>query len=143
MMSLAEQAPDPTKAPERERHEYLSRMLKDYHDGLIDFAFKHGVLLTAILGWVVSSQTAQDFFRSAQEIRYVSIGTMLLYAAAHVLWVRRWYLKSNRVFSELAKLNYMPVAYYETQRVTIFMASMFVVVHVLVSCAVVLFLLRL
>nr|WP_319387083.1 hypothetical protein [uncultured Roseibium sp.] len=120
---------EPKTATPREIHAYLSDQLKSYHDGLIDFAFKHGVILTVILGWVVSSERAQEFLGETESKKIASLAALSLYALAHVLWVRRWYLKSNAVFGQLKDLKYMSIDKYKPQYVTKFMAGTFMAVH--------------
>jgi hypothetical protein len=43
---------EPFAATQREEYELLARTLKETRDGLIDYSFKHGTILTLIIGWI-------------------------------------------------------------------------------------------
>jgi hypothetical protein len=43
---------EPFAATPREEYELLARTLKETRDGLIDYSFKHGTILTLIIGWI-------------------------------------------------------------------------------------------
>jgi hypothetical protein len=44
---------DGDRASAEKQHDYLSGLLTGYYKGIIDFSSRNGVVLVAILGWVI------------------------------------------------------------------------------------------
>jgi hypothetical protein len=129
----------PEGATNAEKHEYLTQLLDMYYKGVIDFAFKHGVILIAILGWVISSETAQRFLANSSNARLLGILLAAAYTGFHGVWVFKWYQKSSRIYQYLQELSFMDQRYYEGQRIQPYMAAMFIVMHTAVIAVVIVF----
>lgn len=117
------QEPPASHASRREEFDLLYDMLKQTQDWLIDFEFKQGAFLFIVLGWTVSSDKAQAFFRAHPFMQVAMTALMLGLTMFHAYWVYMHYVRSRAIHGRLVGLDYMPVDYYEPQRVHRFWPS--------------------
>jgi hypothetical protein len=95
----------------KDKHEFLSTVLRDTYTGLIDFAFKHGALLAIALGWLITSDNAREFLAQNSIAKYSICLAALLWTYFYYRWVRVFYNRSNRAYDKLKLLNFMPEDY--------------------------------
>jgi hypothetical protein len=79
-----------TKATPKEEYELLYETMKDFHQGIIDFEFKHGVVLSVIVGWFITSDRARDFIAKSSLSAVAIILVMILLTIFHFIWVRTY-----------------------------------------------------
>jgi hypothetical protein len=129
----ARMEPPLLKASPKEKFDTLYELLKEHYAGLIDFEFKHGTVLTLLLGWVLASKDARDFLHSYGGVaRFVCVA-VLLYAAFHSIWVWNFYRRSLLAYTQLCKLGYMPTEYFEKRCIQSFTVVSFIVLHWVVA----------
>ena len=125
-----------SRATPKEEHELLYGIIKDFHDSIIDFEFKHGVILSVILGWIITSDKARDFI-SKSPIAYICIIiVMILLTTFHFIWVRVYSSRSKSAREAIRELDYMPVEFADLRIVSEFSARTFIVIHALVTTAI-------
>lgn len=117
----------------KEKFDVLYGMLKQTQEWLIDFEFKQGAFLFIVLGWTVSSDKAQAFFRAHPSMQLGMTALMLGLTSFHAYWVYMHYVRSRAVHRRLVGLDYMPLDYYEPQRVHRFLVVSFGASHLLIS----------
>src|SRR5262249_51645917 len=112
-------------ASDKGKNDFLINLLKETRYGLIDFCFKHSAIVLLFLGWIVSSDKAQEFFRMSSRIRILgsmvlasavikplSILLVLAYSVMFITWILTYYKRSNTTFRNLLDLAYFPIRYY-------------------------------
>lgn len=125
------------RASREKQHDFLADLLIHYYRGVIDFAFRNGVVLLAITGWVISSDAAQAFLASSVYVRIIGSSFAVAYTVFHAVWIYKWYSKSNDTFEYLKELAFMDERYYNGQRIQPYMAIMFIALHALVVALIV------
>jgi hypothetical protein len=123
----------PTQASPKDRYTLLSGMLKDYYTGLIDFEFKQCSLLALVAGWLITSDGARRFLLERPVIQAVLIGFLVLLTCFHSTWVKTYKSRSERAFSQLQKLGFMPIEYFESLRIQPWTLRSFIAIHSLIT----------
>jgi hypothetical protein len=145
-IKLGGEAASQESASDKERCDFLITLLKETRYGLIDFCFKHSAIVLLFLGWIVSSDKAQEFFRTSSRIRILgsivlasavikslSILLVLAYSAMFIVWIITYYNRSNITFKNLFDLGYFPISYYAPLRINVGVVAGFVGLHA-VAC---------
>jgi hypothetical protein len=122
---------EPFAATAREEYELLARTLKETRDGLIDYSFKHGTILTLIIGWIVSSGTTQEFLKGSVGRKLLGSAFIGAYWILYTLWTVSWYRRSVAVYQHLIGLKYMPPEYYHDLRIPPVLVASFIALHAL------------
>lgn len=124
-------------ATSAEKHDYLTELQAEYYKRLIDFAFRHGVFLTLVLGWIVSSEQAQKLILYSLTATILGAVSILGYALGYSWWVIRQYRKSEAVCEMLLKVGFMDPEFIELERIQRSFAQSFIGLHWLISlCAI-------
>jgi len=121
------------EASRKAKFDMLFGLLKEHYAGLIDFEFKHGTVLTLLLGWrwprttlVAFSQSPRSLRDSfAREFSSMQPSTPFGFAvsiAGHFLH-----------YKQLRQLRYMPTEYFEKRRIQPFTSISFVILNWVVA----------
>lgn len=119
----------------KDQNDLLYGTLQDLYKSIIDYEFKHGMVLVAIAGWLITAKHAQELLVSSSTLRLTATLVMLFITALHATWAIRIYLRSKTVFESLLELSYMPQEHYSGARITPFLAGSFCVFHGVVTVA--------
>jgi hypothetical protein len=125
--------PQPSEASPKEKFDVLFGLLKDHYAGLIDFEFKHGTVLTLLLGWAIASKDAQAFLRDHHSVAWLGCVGVFCYATFHSIWVWNFYRRSLRAYEQLSSLAFMPTDYFKFRRIQPFTVASFIVLHWVVA----------
>ena len=110
--------PNNTDASRKDKHKQLFEALKQNFQGLIDYEFRHGTLLIIILGWVLTTQRAQEIFAVSHTIKMMFTFAIVLLTSFHAMWVFRQYFRSAELYLLLTtKVKYMEPEYFDSQRI--------------------------
>lgn len=120
-------------APPKEQSELLHGILSRLYRRLIDFEFKNGAIVLAIMAWVLTAKTAQQMIAASVPITVSFTLVMLLHTAFHATWVIHFYLRSVHIYDQLKDVGYMPTHYFNHERIARFLAISFCVVHFAVT----------
>src|ERR1051325_9071521 len=93
------------QASTKEKHDFLIGVLKEMRAGVVDFMFKQGAILTLVMGWVISVEPAQKFFKAHPEARYAeatAVVFLCLFLTRSVLTYRN---RSRRACEFLVQLD--------------------------------------
>jgi len=125
------------EASAKEKHDFLVGVLKETRAGVVDFMFKQAAILTLVLGWVISSQTAQAFFAAQPEARYAAAAGVIFLCPFLTRWVLNYRRRSLRACEFLVELRYMPREFYSDIVVTKRFAISLIILY-LIACLVLL-----
>jgi hypothetical protein len=122
------------EATPKERFDLLFGMLKKFQEGLIDFEFKHGTALFAILAFCAGFGQDIQKTSSARIIITIAVCSMNFF---HFIWVCMQWKASTDVYERLKLFlkshNYVQVEDIETQRIYRVLAISFVVTYLALS----------
>ncbi len=79
----------------------LFDQLKSSYDDLIQFEFKHGTILIAIIGWLLTSKQTHTLLASSQLLCIVGVIVILSLSAMHAFWVQGYVSKNDDAFKSL------------------------------------------
>ncbi len=94
--------------------------LKDFHKGAFSGGFQATGFALIILGWLISSKTAQAFFAETPSRGYAAILAVILGSLIYVAATCRLYKMSTVTANLLDTLAFMPSAYYSERRISKF-----------------------
>ena len=120
-------------ASDKEISEFLCKTLEQLHGALTRFALQNAAFLVIIGGWVISSDSARDFFSSWWAVKAISVAGIVAYSGSHAFVVYGYYRRSQLAFKHLTKLNYMPAKYLELQRISRIMWMTSALAHSIIS----------
>lgn len=129
MNETKEAQPSP-EASAKEKHDFLIGVLKETRAGVVDFMFKQGAILTLVMGWVISSKPAQEFFAAHSAARYAAAAGVMFLCLFLTRWVLIYRSRSQRACEFLLQLGYMPREFYSdivvTKRFAISLITLYV-----------------
>ena len=126
-------SPERTQATPKERNDLLVDQLKEYYAGVIDFEFKHATVLTLIVGWLLSSETARKTL-AADRVAAVGVcAVVLLLTAFHAVWVWRFYARSARAYARIVELKYVDTRDIESRRIPALTRWSYTLIHFVIS----------
>jgi hypothetical protein len=99
------------------KHEFLATLLKDTRYGLVDFMFKQAAIVLLFLGWIVSSDKAQEYISHSILVKLCGVLLVVAYSGMFVVWALTYWTRSNRAYEQLIELDYMPASYYSSLRI--------------------------
>jgi len=132
----------PSEASVKEKFDLLFVLLKDYFNQIVDNSFRHATVEVVVLGWLISSESARNFFQSNRVVSWYACSVTLLYAIFHSIWIWKNYLRSRTAYVQLCKLGYMPSEFFDSPRISLFMPVSFIVAHsgvALLICSIIVF----
>ncbi len=123
----------------KERFEFLYSSLCKHYSQILDIALKVTGFLLLVMGWLVTSQTAQESLNIFPSLRGVGIAAVLFTGLSFSLISVRLYKKSQKIAAQLQDLDYFPRDYYsdqviERRNLTLFLLSD--IVMTVVTCSV-------
>ena len=136
MTETNESGPGST-ASTKEKHDFLIGVLKDARGSVVDFMFKQAAILTLVMGWVISSEHAQTFFKMHRAARYAGLIGVIFLCLFLTLWVRNYRNRSQEACKSLVRLGYMPENYYDNLVITNRFANSLIILYS-VACVVLL-----
>ena len=114
-MANATPQPDPEVATRKEQYELLIDLLKSQYRGLISFEISQFTFLVLVIGWIITSGLARDFFEKHTNVAYIICVFLLMWTSSHVMWVHTWYRRSRAAFGHLVEMQYMCSKYFESE----------------------------
>ena len=105
-------------ADAKTQFEVLYGDLRDFHKGAFDGAFKAIGFALIVLGWLISSKEAQDFFKGEPEHGCAAILAVGLSSLIYVAATYRLYQMSSATAKLLDKLCFMPAENYSERRIS-------------------------
>lgn len=119
----------PLEASAKEKFDMLFGLLKEYFNQMVDNSFRHATVEVLILGWLITSESARNFFQNNHMVSWFACSVTLLYATFHSTWIWKNYLRSRIAYMQLRELGYMPSEYFGPRRIPLLMPISFIVVH--------------
>ena len=105
--------------PMKERFAYLLAEQKLVLDRFADAGFKIPAVLSVVLGWMVSSETAQRFLNKAPQILWLVLITVAIVVTVLIVWTLvRTNSVSIRLHARLKTLAYADEEYFKYYRVS-------------------------
>jgi hypothetical protein len=122
------QSPADLPTPEK-RFDNLHASLVEYYERFISVGLSSVGFNLLVIGWVVSSASAQKFFRTHPPA--VVLGVIVLSGAAlgYVLLSLRICALLDKLKTQLKELNYMPKQYYEFRSPPLWSAATFIAMN--------------
>jgi hypothetical protein len=94
------------------RFDYLHKELLEYQLRFVELSFKSGGVIILVLGWLLTSSTAQSVIaRNAIARSAVIIGIVIM-VLAYVGMAVRMYRVMQRLAQQMDALEYLPQSYY-------------------------------
>jgi len=125
------------QASHTERFSILYSSLLKFHEGFVGNAFKVAGFQLLVIGWLLTSVTAQKTLSGSVLFRALAVAGLILASFLYgVISCRVWRL-SNQIFEEMRKLQYMPESHYSDRLIRRITLSLFVSSNwllTLVSC---------
>ena len=107
----------------------LFGLLKDYYNLMVDNSLRHAAVEVLILGWMITSESARNFWQSHRAVSWFACTVTLLYATFQSAWMWKNYVRSRIAYMQLCKLGYMPSEYFGPRRIPLFMLISFIAAH--------------
>ena len=117
--------------------------LKGYQSGFVDGGLKVTGFLLIVLGWLLTSKEARDYLARDVIGRTIAATSLIAASVMYASIAYRVYLRSQNVFAQLRRLNYLPVETYQDHVIQPFAVVMFILSNFGLSCVITFFILRL
>jgi hypothetical protein len=117
--------------------------LKGYQSGFVDGGLKVTGFLLIVLGWLLTSKEARDYLARDMIGRTIAVISLITASLMYASITYRVYLRSNTVFAQLARLNYLPVETYQDHVIQPFAVVIFILSNFGLSCVLAFFIMRL
>ena len=101
-----------SKATDEKKFDHLYDNLLKYHTVFIETSFKLAGLFLLVIGWLLTSKSAQASFQGSKWLSFMAIVGLIISGFVSNIGGHRVQTFSRNMFDELKKLNYMPEGYY-------------------------------
>lgn len=117
----------------KEKFDLLVSSLKDHQDRLPTFAVQHGIFLSVVVGWLVTSDQAHQLVSQSLLIRTIGTGALAVLTFLHGFWLRKQYQRSQDIKTLLDSLAYMEPQYYKNMVIPRYLPNTLTGLHALLT----------
>ena len=90
----------------------MSRSLSQFFWKLADYGFMQGTITTAVYGWILTAEHAQELFANSIVLRILATIVSIAITIHHLMLVYHSYQRSHSLFGQLTELKYAPAERY-------------------------------